>query len=103
MDYITKATFGSNKRLLAYYDFSGLSGRSMGDNLDDFSAVFKHQNTDNKQLLVDSFSHEFGDRFIVLPNAMYGDWEFSMYGFESKTDEERRKIREGHIIDFKEL
>lgn len=75
----------------------------MGDNLDDFSAVFKHQNTDNKQSLVDSFSHEFGDRFIVLPNAMYGDWEFSMYGFESKTDEERRKIREGHIIDFKEL
>ena len=75
----------------------------MGDNLDDFSAVFKHQTTDKKQSLVDSFSHEFGDRFIVLPNTMYGDWEFSMYGFEGKTDEERRKIREKHIIDFKEL
>ena len=46
MDYITKATFGSNKRLLAYYDFSGLSGRSMGDNLDDSLYYTVFENSD---------------------------------------------------------
>ena len=75
----------------------------MGDNLDDFSAVFKHRSTAERQSIVDSFSADFGDRFIVLPNAMYGDWEFSMYGYEGKTDEEKRKIREDHITDFNEL
>ncbi len=74
----------------------------MGDNLDDFSSVFKHKTTSKRQSIVDSLGHEFGDRFIVLPNAMYGDWEFSMYDYEGKTDEEKRKIREKHIIDFNE-
>ena len=53
--------------------------------------------------MVDSFSSEFGDRFIILPNAMYGDWEFSMYGYESRSYEEKRSIRDQHIKDFDEL
>ncbi len=34
MDYIMKAAIGSNERLLVYYDFSGMSGRHIGNELD---------------------------------------------------------------------
>ena len=46
MDYITKATFGSNKRLLAYYDFSGLSGTNMGYNIDNSLYYTVFENSD---------------------------------------------------------
>ncbi len=46
-----------------------------GDNLADFSQVFDgNKNTAARQALVDSLRSEFGNRFIVFPNAMYGDW-----------------------------
>jgi 5'-nucleotidase (lipoprotein e(P4) family) len=52
-----------------------------GDNLSDFSAVFdkkpfeiRNQQTINNAAL-------FGDKFIVLPNAMYGDWEETLYKY----------------------
>lgn len=47
----------------------------LGDNLSDFSMVFDNQNTVRRNLLVDSLMSEFGQRFIVFPNPMYGDWE----------------------------
>jgi len=47
----------------------------LGDNLSDFSKVFDNQNTVRRNLLVDSLMPEFGQRFIVFPNPMYGDWE----------------------------
>lgn len=46
-----------------------------GDNLADFSQVFDgEKSTAARQALTDSLQSEFGNRFIVFPNAMYGDW-----------------------------
>jgi len=47
----------------------------IGDNLSDFSEVFDDQSTVVRNRRVDSLKTVFGNRFIVLPNPMYGDWE----------------------------
>ena len=47
----------------------------LGDNLSDFSMLFDGQSTQKRNELADSLKAEFGKKFIVLPNPMYGDWE----------------------------
>lgn len=47
----------------------------LGDNLGDFSSKFRVPSTEKRNALADSLQDEFGKRFIVLPNPMYGDWE----------------------------
>ena len=51
----------------------------MGDNLGDFSEIFEVDNTKERNDLVDQNKKYFGDKFIVLPNAMYGNWEGAVY------------------------
>ncbi len=46
----------------------------LGDNLSDFSSLFDNQSTIVRNKLVDSLHLKFGNKFIVLPNTMYGDW-----------------------------
>lgn len=47
----------------------------VGDNLNDFTDVFEGTPAEMRRQLTDSLRIEFGRRFIVLPNPMYGDWE----------------------------
>ena len=47
----------------------------LGDNLSDFLSVFRTDSINERNQLVDDFRDEFGKKFIVLPNPMYGDWE----------------------------
>lgn len=51
----------------------------MGDNLNDFSDVFENRGDDWGAALVKQYKKEFGRRFIVFPNPMYGDWEKNLY------------------------
>lgn len=53
----------------------------MGDNMNDFSSLFEKKSADEREKVADSFSAEFGNRFIVLPNPVYGDWESSLYHY----------------------
>lgn len=53
----------------------------IGDNLSDFSPVFDKQPTEVRNAKVISNAEQFGSRFIVLPNPMYGDWEGGYYKF----------------------
>jgi 5'-nucleotidase (lipoprotein e(P4) family) len=46
----------------------------VGDNLGDFSDLFEDRSQQYGFGAVDSLRREFGKRFIVLPNPMYGDW-----------------------------
>ena len=55
----------------------------MGDNLGDFSFLFDKKNTNERLQNVDYLANEFGNRFIVLPNPVYGDWELSLYNYNS--------------------
>jgi len=52
-----------------------------GDNLSDFSAVFDKQPFPERDKRVTDNAQLFGEKFIVLPNASYGDWEGALYNF----------------------
>lgn len=64
-----------------------------GDNLADFSNVFEGKTTDERAAAVDAARLKFGTQFIVLPNAMYGDWENAVYGYNSRLSEEEKAAR----------
>ncbi len=73
----------------------------VGDNLNDFSEIFEHLSVSDRFAAVDKMSDKFGDRFIVLPNAMYGDWEGALYEYDySLGPMEKSKIRHEQLIDF---
>ncbi len=48
----------------------------MGDNLGDFYTDEHGQPARRQQM--ESFRNEFGHKFIVLPNAIYGNWQMSL-------------------------
>ena len=53
----------------------------LGDNLADFSFLFDKKNSLQRTENVNVLSGEFGRRFIILPNPVYGDWESSLYNY----------------------
>lgn len=46
----------------------------VGDNLNDFSGIFYRQPADARNAKVEEIRQELGSRYILIPNAMYGDW-----------------------------
>ncbi|MCF8304261.1 MAG: 5'-nucleotidase, lipoprotein e(P4) family [Bacteroidales bacterium] len=58
----------------------------IGDNLNDFLPIFEEQPVDKRFAITDSLRRSFGKRFIVLPNAMYGEWEGALYGYDYSLD-----------------
>lgn len=53
----------------------------MGDNMNDLSSFFVKKDADERVKVADGFAADFGNRFIVLPNPVYGDWESSLYHY----------------------
>jgi 5'-nucleotidase (lipoprotein e(P4) family) len=51
----------------------------LGDNLSDFSSLFDKRTTRVRNANTDSVAALFGDRFIVLPNSTYGDWDSAFF------------------------
>lgn len=48
---------------------------SIGDNLADFEEVYERQlSLNERKNLADGMSNQFGNRYIILPNVMYGGW-----------------------------
>lgn len=50
-----------------------------GDNLNDFSHDFEKTNNKERLSALQDNEKEFGNRFIVLPNSLYGEWESTLY------------------------
>jgi 5'-nucleotidase (lipoprotein e(P4) family) len=66
----------------------------MGDNLNDFAEVFEKSKTiDSRLTAAEQNKNQFGSRFIVLPNPMYGAWEDAVYGEGRSTDEQKAEKR----------
>src|SRR4030095_4570254 len=66
----------------------------VGDNLNDFTDTFASKSIADRAAQVDHDRAQFGARFIVVPNPIYGDWENAVY--ENKpglTDAEKRAYR----------
>jgi len=73
----------------------------IGDNLNDLSEVFETRGEDWGTSIVEQNRKEFGNRFIVLPNPMYGEWEKSIYkGAKDLTAEQLRALRLKAIYGF---
>lgn len=67
----------------------------IGDNLDDFANVFERKGIADRFAEADKARDEWGSRWIVLPNAMYGTWENAIYEYKAATmsDKERAEKR----------
>ncbi|MCX6230178.1 MAG: 5'-nucleotidase, lipoprotein e(P4) family [Bacteroidetes bacterium] len=73
----------------------------VGDNLTDFAADFDKTSSEVRDAKVTELRKEFGKRFIVLPNAMYGDWERAMYdAYKADTTKTKTAIRKMLLKDF---
>jgi 5'-nucleotidase (lipoprotein e(P4) family) len=62
----------------------------MGDNLDDFSDMFEAKSMADRFAAVEKNRDLFGNRFIVLPNAMYGTWENAIYEYKRGLSEAQK-------------
>lgn len=73
----------------------------MGDNLNDFSDVFEGKDPAGRIAEVEKLAKEFGHRFIVLPNPLYGDFEDSIYRYNRGLPEtEKDALRKGALKDY---
>ncbi len=57
----------------------------IGDNLSDFSDDYNSEDREERQSLVRKKNKDFGTRYILLPNPMYGDWRKSILNKPLKT------------------
>ncbi len=65
----------------------------VGDNLDDHSNVFEKKSVADRFAEVDNAKDQFGKRYIMLPNAMYGTWENAIYGYGRLTEAQKSEKR----------
>lgn len=65
----------------------------VGDNLDDFTGVFERKSVADRFAEAERSRPEFGKRFIVLPNAMYGTWESAIYEYGRLTEAQKAEKR----------
>jgi len=65
----------------------------IGDNLDDFTSAFEKKSVADRFAEVEKARTEFGNRFIVLPNAMYGTWENAIYEYGRLTESQKAEKR----------
>ena len=73
----------------------------MGDDLNDFAKVFEDSRTVESRIAAsDRFKNEFGKRFIILPNAMYGNWETAIYGNSRLSEKEKAAKRTNQLKSY---
>lgn len=71
----------------------------MGDDLNDFSEVFEKSRTAESRIAAaEQFKAQFGNRFIVLPNPMYGNWENSIYEYNFKLSPEQKSEKRRALL-----
>ncbi|HMK04193.1 MAG TPA: 5'-nucleotidase, lipoprotein e(P4) family [Ferruginibacter sp.] len=73
----------------------------LGDNLNDFTTLFEKKDIATRKAEVDNVQQLWGDKFIVLPNANYGEWENALYDYNRKlTPKERNAKRKSLLKDY---
>lgn len=54
----------------------------LGDNLNDFSEIYEKRTIEGRFTLTDAAKDDWGKKFIVLPNCIYGEWENAIYNYQ---------------------
>lgn len=70
----------------------------IGDNLNDLSEVFENRGLDWGTSVVEQNRKEFGNRFIVLPNPMYGEWEKNIFSSKDPLNEKQKRAARLKVI-----
>jgi len=65
----------------------------VGDNLGDFSELFEDRSTNMGFDAVEKYKSDFGSKFIILPNPIYGDWENAIYDNNLKISDKEKNIK----------
>ncbi|MPQ44648.1 5'-nucleotidase, lipoprotein e(P4) family [Clostridium tarantellae] len=72
-----------------------------GDSLGDFPSGYDEKSNNERRGIVDKNANNFGTKFIVLPNPTYGDFENSIYNYDSsKSPNEKLKAKLDCIKSF---
>jgi len=73
----------------------------VGDNLGDFLEIFDKKNINRRFEITDSLKNEFGKRFIILPNSMYGTWVSSILNYQNNlTPTQKLEIYHKNLESF---
>ena len=75
----------------------------MGDALGDFGEVFDADTMPERSKAVEDNKAQFGNKFIVLPNPVYGAWEGAVYGggkWYKKSSQEKSELRQETLRKF---
>ncbi len=84
-------------KILENYHISLLAG----DNMHDFTDAFEGKSQSERSVITDSLKSEFGKRFLVLPNPMYGSWDGVFYeDYKKPSDQEKHEIRLKNLESF---
>lgn len=71
-----------------------------GDNLVDF-AEFSKTSIEDRAKMLEQLHKEFGHKFIIFPNPMYGSWESATYQGEHPDAKGQMKARDSALKGFK--
>ena len=54
----------------------------LGDNLADFDGAWEEAEASNRSKSVKEFSNQWGKKFIIFPNPMYGGWKDALFQYK---------------------
>jgi 5'-nucleotidase (lipoprotein e(P4) family) len=92
----TSSKEGRRNKVAENYEITLL----IGDNLNDFSQIFEDRSKNDGKEAVEKNKEQFGKKFIILPNPMYGAWEKPLYDFkEGLTDAEKTRILKKKLLN----
>ena len=72
----------------------------LGDNLNDFDDLFFEKPAAERNANVDKSQSFFGSKYIVLPNATYGDWENALWQGQKPTAEEKDRLKWSMLVGY---
>lgn len=62
----------------------------IGDDPNDFIAGTTEGNSVTRNMVLSEYGSFFGEKWILIPNTIYGHWEGALYGFDYNLSEEER-------------
>lgn len=72
----------------------------VGDNLSDLSMLFDEKTNEQRNSKVGHIAKDFGANMVIIPNAMYGDWENAIYNEAQDKNSSRIKLRHEALMGF---
>ena len=72
----------------------------IGDSLNDLSVAFERKSTAERFAEADKMRNEWGKKFIVIPNVIYGAWESAVYERQRLNDADKKVKRIESLEDY---